>query len=185
MKVRVALGYKQIPYRFCSIDPGDREAIVRLSGQHLTPVLQHGKVTLADSAAILRYLEASFRGGPRLLGDSVAEQWAIEDWELFGRTELAAPLMEIVHTRVTGGEVDDTMTARCSAAFEAAVARLAQGLEGRQWLVGDSLTAADITAGAVMHRLRHAGLFPFPAAATPIVPWIDRVMSYDGKHRQS
>jgi glutathione S-transferase len=184
MKVRVALGYKQIPYRFSSIDPGDRETIVRLSGQHLTPVLQHGQVVLSDSAAILRYLEANFPDRPRLFGNSVAEQWAIEDWELFARTELAGPLMEVVHTRVTGGEVDDALIARCSAAFDAAVAKLALGLSDRRWLVGDALTAADITAGAVMHRIRLAGMFPLPAAVDPLLPWIDGVMSYDGKHRQ-
>ena len=51
IKVRVALGFKEIPYEFRTIDPADRSEIVRLSGQHLTPVLVHGDRVLFDSAA--------------------------------------------------------------------------------------------------------------------------------------
>lgn len=185
MKVRVALGFKGIPYEFRSIDPADRSSIRQLSGQHLTPVLQHASIVLPDSAAILRYLDANFPDRPRLFGNSVREQWAIEDWELFARTELAGPMMELVHTRVTGGQVDDALKSRCASAFDAAVARLVEGLEGREWLVGDAMTAADVTAGAVMHRVRLAEMFTMPAEVAGIVGWIDRVMSFDGKHRNN
>ena len=89
MKVRVALGFKEIPYEFRAIDPRDRGEIVRLSGQHLTPVMVHGDTVLFDSAAILRYLEANFRDRPPLFGTSHREQWAIEDEELFARAILA------------------------------------------------------------------------------------------------
>lgn len=185
MKVRVALGYKGIPYRFNTIDPADRAEIVRISGQHLTPVLQHGAVTLFDSAAILRYLDANFPDTPRLFGNSVAEQWAIEDWEFFARTELAGPLMQLVHTRVTGGTVDDALKARCAAGLEGAATKLARGLAGREWLAGDAMTAADVTAGAVMHRVRNSDLFVLPAAVAGMAPWIDSVMRFDGPHRSS
>ena len=107
MKVRVALGFKEIPYEFRTIDPADRTEIVRLSGQHLTPVMIHGDRVLFDSAAIMRYLEATFRDRPPLFGTSHREQWEIEDLELFARAILAAPMMEIVHHRVAGGTVDD------------------------------------------------------------------------------
>ena len=90
IKVRVALGYKAILYVFHTIDPRDREEVVRISGQYLTPVLVHGERVLCDSAAILRYLECNFPDTPKLFGDSLAEQWEIEDWEMFARTTLAA-----------------------------------------------------------------------------------------------
>lgn len=179
MKVRVALGYKGIPYEFRTIRPSERAEIVRVSGQFLTPVMVHGEAVLFDSAAILRYLEATFPDTPKLFGSSHAEQWAIEDHELFARAILAGPMMEIVHTRVVGGEVDDAMHARCSARFAAESATLADRLDGRDWLVGDSMTAADVTAAAVMHRVRSSGLFPWPARAVELEPWIDRVMAYD------
>ena len=40
-KVRIALGFKGIDYRFETIDPSDRAEIVRISGQPFTPVVVH------------------------------------------------------------------------------------------------------------------------------------------------
>ncbi len=179
MKVRVALGFKDIPYEFRAIDPADRTEIVRLSGQHLTPVLVHGDRVVFDAAAILRYLEANFRGQPPLFGSSRDEQWAIEDLELFARATLAGPMMEIVHHRVVVGEVDDAMQARCAGAFAEAAATLIEALAGREWLVGDRMSAADVTAAAVMYRVRRSGLFDPPAGMETIADWVDRVMAFD------
>ena len=179
MKVRVALGFKAISYEFQAIDPADRGEIMRLSGQHLTPVMQHGDRVLFDSAAILRYLEANFRDRPPLFGSSRDEQWAIEDWELFARGTLAAPMMEIVHHRVSGGTVDDAMQARCAGAFAQAAQRLIGGLAGRDWLAGQRMSAADVTAAAVMYRIRRSELFERPVGVAAIDEWIDRVMTFD------
>jgi len=179
MKVRVALGYKEIGYEFERIDPADRGEIVRLSGQHLTPVLVHGDRVLFDSAAILRYLEANFRGRPPLFGSSRDEQWAIEDQELFARTALAGPMMEVVHHRVSGGAVDEAMRARCASAFGAAAGTLIARMAGSQWLVGEHMSAADVTAAAVVYRVLSTGLFDPPAGLDAIRRWVDRVMAYD------
>ncbi len=179
IKVRVALGFKDIPYDFKPIDPADRSEIVRLSGQHLTPVMVHGDRVLFDSAAILRYLEANFRDRPPLFGTTHDEQWAIEDMELFARTTLAGPMMEIVHHRVSGRTVDDAMRARCAGAFAEAAETLIDRLAGREWLVRDRMSAADVTAAAVMYRIGQSKLFDPPAGADTIRGWVDRVMAFD------
>ncbi len=179
MKVRIALGFKGIPYEFRTIDPRDRGEIQRLSGQHLTPVMLHADRVLFDSAAILRYLEANFSGRPKLFGDSHREQWAIEDLELFARLTLAGPMMELVHHRVYGGTVDDAMQQRCAAAFAGAAATLVDALQGREWLVGDAMTAADVTAAAVVYRILQSKLFDLPQGSERIQQWVDRVMAYD------
>jgi glutathione S-transferase len=179
MKVRVALGYKGISYEFRKIDPADRRELVRLSGQHLTPVLQHGDRVLFDSAAILRYLEANFRDRPPLFGATRDEQWEIEDHELFARAILAGPMMEVVHRRVMGGGVDGALQERCAREFSAAVTKLIEALAERDWLVGDRMSAADVTAAAVMFRVRTARLFELPPEAEGLSGWIERVMTYD------
>ena len=184
MKVRIALGYKGIPYRFQSIDPTDRGKIVELSGQRLTPVLVHGDVVLCDSAAIMRYLDCNFADTPRLFGGDHAQQWEIEDWEMFARAVLAGPMMKVVHARMTAGGLDDGALARCAADFAAAVAKLTARLDGRHWLVGDRMTYADITAAAVMARIRTSELLPLPPVADALDGWQDRVMEYDGRCRQ-
>lgn len=179
IKVRIALGFKGIPYSFHTIDPVDRVEILRLSGQRLTPILVHGDRVLFDSAAILRYLEANFPDRPPMFGTSLAEQWAIEDLELFARHTLAAPMIEIVHHRVSGGVVDDTMQVRCAAAFMDAAGRLMRKLAGREWLVGGSLSAADVTAAAVMYRVRQSKLFDPPPGVEVIRKWEDQVTAFD------
>lgn len=185
IKVRVVLGYKDIAYRFETIDPANRGAILHLSGQHLTPVMVHGDRVLFDSAAIIRYLEANFRGRPSLFGSSMVEQWQIEDLELFARHTLALPMMEVVHHRVAGGTVDDAMKTRCARAYADAVALLGQKLSGRQWLVGETMSIADVTAASVMYRVRQARPFDPPAVAERLSAWEDRVTAFDRHLKRS
>ena len=163
IKVRLALEHKGIPYEFRTIEPTDRDELVRVSGQFLTPAMVHGDVVLFDSGAILRYLDANYPETPKLYGRSHSEQWEIEDWERFGRGPLAEPMMSLVHARVTGREVSAELRARASSGFEAAVRRLEGHLEGRRWIVGDRLSAADITCAAVIYRIRSSAVLPWPA----------------------
>lgn len=177
-KVRVALGYKGLDYEFRSIDPAEREAVVAISGQYLTPVMVHGDTVLFDSAAILRYLDANFPHTPKLFGLGHAEQWEIEGWERFGRGELAAGLMKLVHHRVTGGGDDAQLRDEARALFLAALDRLQERLEDRQWLVSDRLTAADVSCAPVVYRVRLAGVFDLPAT-NGLDSWVERVMRHD------
>lgn len=177
LKVRVALEHKGIDHEFREIDPADRDEVVRISGQHLTPVMVHGDRVLFDSAAILRYLDANFPDTPKLFPGPLTRQWEVEEWESFGRGALAAPMTHIVHTRVSGGEVDEATLDRCRRDLAAALGRLEERLAGRDWLVGDTLTAADITCAAVVHRIRASGILPLPEDLAHVDPWVARVMA--------
>lgn len=179
-KVRIALGYKKIPYTYHKIDPADRSEILRISGQHLTPIMVHGDRVLFDSAAILRYLDANFPATPKLYGKTFQEQWAIEDLEMFARHSLAGPMTTMIHHRKAGGTVDDAMQARFQSDFDAAAATLVEKLGGRPWLVGDAMSAADVTAAAVMFRVRVANLFAVPKANEDFWRWVDKVAAFDG-----
>jgi len=179
IKVRVALGYKEIPFEFRKIDPQDRETILALTGQTLTPVLEHDGRVLFDSAAILRYLDANFRDTPSLFGRDREEQWAIEDWERFARGSLAGPMMEIVKQSLRGGEVDEAMRQRCSAAFAEAATELDAALSGRDWLVGETMSAADISTAPVLRRIRSSGMLDWPTGLDRVDAWVGRVMAFD------
>jgi glutathione S-transferase len=179
LKVRVALGYKQLPFEFRAIDPQDRETVLRLTGQRLTPVLEHEGRVIFDSAAILRYLDANFRESPSLFGADREEPWAIEGWERFGRGPLADPMMEVLRQKMRGGDVDEAMRARCSAAFAAGVERIDAALAGGEWLVGDALSAADLSTAPVCFRIRGAGMLDWPGTHPRVDAWVDRVMAFD------
>ena len=63
--------------------------------------------------------------------------------------------------------------------FFDAVGVLAGRLAGRMWLVGEAMTAADVTAAPVLYRVRQTGVFPMPPAAERIREWENRVLSFD------
>ncbi len=177
IKVRLALEHKGIPYEFRTIEPADRDELVRVSGQFLTPAMVDGDVVLFDSGAILRYLDANYPETPKLFGRSHSEQWEIEDWERFGRGPLAEPMMTLVHARVRGEGVTPAVEEGAVADFGAALRKLEGRLDGRQWLVGDEMTAADITCAAVIYRIRSSAVLPWPAGVPRAEELADRLMA--------
>jgi glutathione S-transferase len=62
IKVRLALRAKELEFEVVPVDPRDRSAVVAVSGQELTPVIEDKGIVLNDSEAILHYLDANYRG---------------------------------------------------------------------------------------------------------------------------
>lgn len=82
VKVRVALGLKGIAYEIQDIAPMDRASVVAASGQGLVPVLLDEGRAIADSTAILLYLEERYPNPPLVPSDPAAraECLVLEDW---------------------------------------------------------------------------------------------------------
>ena len=82
IKVRVALAIKNLPYEIENIKPMDRSGVVRVSGQGLVPVLVDGDKAVADSTAILLYLDERCPQPPLVPRDPAARNLCLllEDW---------------------------------------------------------------------------------------------------------
>jgi glutathione S-transferase len=82
IKVRVALQIKGLPYEVENIRPMDRSEVIRVSGQGLVPVLVDGERAVADSTAILLYLEERQPEPPLVPRDPAARDLCLllEDW---------------------------------------------------------------------------------------------------------
>ncbi len=65
-RVSLMLAHKGLGVEWVDVDPADRGAVVRASGQELVPVLEHDGIVLADSPVILEYLERRFPEPPLL-----------------------------------------------------------------------------------------------------------------------
>lgn len=81
-KVRRALNYKQISYRCVEIPLARGRSIRRFNRMGKVPVIEHQGQYIADSSAILDYLEQHFPQSP-LLPASVSERaqaHILEDW---------------------------------------------------------------------------------------------------------
>ena len=79
-KVRMALRHKQIEFEAVPVHPRKREALVELSGQQLTPVIEDRGIVLNDSEAILQYLDANYTDHPRLFPADREGRRACEEW---------------------------------------------------------------------------------------------------------
>ncbi len=121
----------------------------------LVPVLRDGDLVIWESCAILRYLASRYGdGGAFWPADPVARA-RVDMWAEFGKNELSqAFTVPIFWSRVRTAAKD-----RDEAALTAAVARF-EGLldvvdgqlEDRAYIIGDTLTAADITIGHLLYR---------------------------------
>ena len=82
VKVRVALSFKGLKYETQDIAPMDRASVVAASGQGLVPVLVDHGPAIADSTAILLYLEERHPHPPLLPQEASAraECLILEDW---------------------------------------------------------------------------------------------------------
>jgi len=82
IKVRVALAAKALRYDLEDIRPMDRSEVIRISGQGLVPVLVDGEKAIADSTAILLYLDERYPDPPLVPKDAAERNLCLmlEDW---------------------------------------------------------------------------------------------------------
>ena len=142
-----------------------------------TPVLalDDGRI-LRESNAIAWYVAD---GSPYLPPDAADRADALS-WLLIEQTEIEPTLGNARFRRLTGREpLDPEGTARMAAAGRRGVALLDAHLaDGRDWLVGDGPSVADVCCAAYARLADDAGvaLAGFPAVAA----WRDRLMALPG-----
>jgi glutathione S-transferase len=115
------------------------------------PVLVDGDLVLPESAAIVLYLADKYpeKG---LMPTSLEQRAQVYRWVLFAMTELEQPLWRIAkHTFIFPEDkriAQDVELAREE--FKAMAAVLDRHMEGRQYIVGDRITAADCVTAYLM-----------------------------------
>jgi len=155
----------------------DTPEFAAMNPNKLVPVLDDNGFALWESDAIVRYLASTYGRGTLAPGD--ARQAARADqWMAFSASSLQPEIIGVCFW----GLIRTASADRNVAAIEASarkvgdkLAILDQQLAGRQYLIGDTLTMADIPAGALMYRY-----FTLPIAR-PALPnveaWYARLQS--------
>ena len=180
-KVRLLLAHLGIPYERQTVDVLDRSKRRELLG-HLNPgltvptlVLDDGR-PLGESAAILWY----FGEGTRFVPEDAYGRAQVLQWMFFEQYQLE-PTIAVVRFWVAFSgrpeEFEPEREAKVKGG-ERSLRRLERGLDGRDYLVGDSLTLADIALYGYTHVAEEGGfsLEPYPAVRT----WLRRVASEPG-----
>ena len=143
-RVALALGHKGVSAEWVDVAPGDRSEVVRVSGQELVPVLDDDGTIVTDSPAILDHLERRFPEPPLVAADPArrAELETVLDW--FNLVWKRPP--NLIAAEEQRPAPDAARIAELAARIAGALPRFEALLAGRDYLFGEALTAADVTA---------------------------------------
>ena len=155
-RVALALAHKGLDAEAVEHDPADRSSIRELSGQELVPVIEHDGRVIADSPAILEYLE-KLQPEPPLYPAEPAratEMRIFVDW--FNQVWKRSP--NLIADELMQDAPDQERIDRHAARMAAALGWFEALLDGRDFLFGDRPSAADFA------------VFPFVKYAAGIDP---------------
>jgi glutathione S-transferase len=197
-RVLLALEAKRVPYRSRLLEASKGELkspeYLALNPRGKVPTLKDGDFVLAESLAILQYLEHK-HPQPALFGRTARETARI--WQLVSEyfSYLNGPVDRIVRPLYFGkaGEKADDIRAAAPEAH-AELARLENTTQKPTWLAADELSAADIAIYPFVKSLLRAaskneakpldlGFLPFDAAYPRLDAWMKRVESLPGYER--
>jgi glutathione S-transferase len=181
-KVRLLLAHLDIPHELRDVSVVDRSNRRELLGE-LNPslrvptlVLDDGR-PLAESNAILWY----FGDGTRFVPEDGYERAQVLQWMFFEQYEIE-PALAVVRFWLTysgmpeklGPERRDELTK----SGHRALAALNRHLEGRDWVVGEGMSIADISLYAYTHVAEEGGfeLEPYPSVRA----WQERLAAEPG-----
>ncbi len=181
-KVRMCLQAKRLSFRTVEITPGMGQVdVFKLSGQRKVPVLLDGENVLSDSSAIIRYIE-KLHPHPNLIPSNPEEMalvHLIEDWAdttlanscLLAFLEAASidpelrmalvprefpdPIRNLVRKAPLGflNSLTELFVPGDRPNLLESLQRISCLLDSRHWVVGDSMTVADLAIAAQLSLL--------------------------------
>jgi glutathione S-transferase len=185
-RVALALAHKGLSVESVWIDFADRSPVEAVSGQGLVPVLDDDGTIVTDSAVILAHLEER-HPDPRLFPAARARRAELDafvDWfDLIWKRWPNA-----IADALDGADPDEATITAAARAMAGALDRFADLLDGRPYLFGDGLSAADCIAYPFLkYALRrderddetfHVVLDEYQTLEqrhAPLATWIERV----------
>ena len=151
------------------------------------PTLVDGDFVLTESRAIMQYL-AGKKPESKLLPRDEQARADVTRWQFWDSShfapQLAAMAFENILKRLFGmGEPDATKVGEALTNFRRFAAVLDKRLDGKQYVVGDSLTLADLSLAASLMYARQAEV---PVAEFPnVVAWFSRISEMDAWKKTS
>jgi glutathione S-transferase len=143
-----------VPYTTVPLDMMDRKEhrspeFLRLNPNGKVPCLVDGDFVLWESLAINLYIADRYK--PELLGQGPKDRALIEQWSLWALGELQPPFIDIlIQTKfVPENRRDQAVIDRAYERIPALLTVLDKALTGRDYLLGNHLTLADLNMATV------------------------------------
>lgn len=152
-----------VPYELAPVDMTKGEhkqpAYLKVHPLGALPAIEDNGFPLFESAAIVMHLADKYpeKGLAPAVGTN--ERGEYYQWILFGMTEAEPPLVSIIqNTRfLPEAERSPAVVERSSNRFKVVTAALEARMKGREYLVGDKFTAADLVVGGVLNFAKRLG----------------------------
>lgn len=124
------------------------------------PVIDDGEGFVFESAAICMHLADLYPDAGLMPAPGTHERALAYQWAVFAPSELEPPLMEAA----IFAQSDPERAAKARRRYAAAAEAVARSLDGRDYLVGENFTVADVLISSALSFASRAG---FPEALAP------------------
>jgi len=178
-RVRWALEEAGAPYDYVVMDSeaasGEEHARRHPLGR--VPALETDDGTLFESAALCLHIADLHPEAGLIPASGTHERGEVYQWAFFAMTELETAMVRAYLAR-RGSDAE--ATEKAEARMEKAANVLADALDGRDYLVGNEFTIADIVVGGVLESARRYDLLP----DSPVLrSYLERLDSRPAKQR--
>lgn len=150
-KIRIILAEKNLPFELLNEppwEPGSRVSEFNPLGKVPALVSDDGE-TFFDSPVIADYLE-TLGAAPQLVPANRLDAVRIKQIEALADGITDAGVVWVLEGRRNADKQDENVITRQRGKIERGLEMMAQKLQGREWLYGDSLSLADIAAGCCL-----------------------------------
>lgn len=182
MAEELGLAYEQIALDFRGDGLHD-PAYLALNPNGRIPTIDDDGFVLWESMAINLYLARRYGGNSRIWPDDVAGEALAWQWSFWVMSEVERPLLTVLmHKRVLPAAQRDADKVRRNLGILRAPFRvLDRGLHGRDYLLGETFSVADLNVAAVLGWCKPARveLDEFPSLAA----WLDRCLDRPARQR--
>lgn len=153
----LGLDYEIVPY--------ERDAETRLAPPELkavhplgkSPVLEDGRRVIAESGAIIEYLGETYGSDRFIPKPGTDDYWRYKHFLHFAEGSAILPLMLFLYTSRLG-DAAAPLHPRIFGEIDNHFSYLNNELEGREFLVGDGLTGADIQNAYILENAYAGGM---------------------------
>ena len=137
--------------QFGGLDQEDFQAMTPFGR---VPVLKDRDFTISESNAILRYIAMTQPGGEAFYPADPKVRATIDMWMDFGSQTLFPDFVTMFMQMVKTLPKDrrQNVVAITNRRFQTNLLAIGQTLDDREWIVGDSMTLADMACGVYMYR---------------------------------